>query len=452
MSALFTRYPWLARGLVAGGVIVTGLGGAAVYMTATTPKAAGQSPAAKTEAPAKMVRLEDRRIRVPEELARNMRIKTAEVAAANHPVPLPALQGCLALDNNSLARVHSRFPGEVVALGTTTEAAEPSLSSQPPVAKVRPLRFGDSVRQGDLLAVVWSKDLGEKKSELVDAVSKLEADEQALARVTELQRQGASPERSLREAERTVQSDRVAVERAERTLKSWRLTAEEIAAVRAEAGRLNKADAKRTECDHWARVEVRATQDGVLLEKNVSVGDIVDTTGDLYKIGDLSHLVVWAHAFEDDLPMLQSLPKPMHWSVNLPSRPGASFSGTLEQIGAVIDPNQHTALVTGRVENPKGELRIGQFVTVRLSLPPTSGELELPVDAVTEDGRESVVFVQQAGKPTEYVRQTVHVTRRFRETIHVRCEGSGLKVGDHIVTTGSLLLRDAYEQLPKPTE
>ena len=34
----------------------------------------------------------------------------------------------------------------------------------------RPVRFGDAVNKGQLLAVIWSKDLGEKKSELVDAL------------------------------------------------------------------------------------------------------------------------------------------------------------------------------------------------------------------------------------------------------------------------------------------
>ena len=33
----------------------------------------------------------------------------------------------------------------------------------------RPLRSGDGVRKGQLLAVVWSKDLGEKKLKVVSA-------------------------------------------------------------------------------------------------------------------------------------------------------------------------------------------------------------------------------------------------------------------------------------------
>src|SRR5207237_9985785 len=108
---------------------------------------------------------------------------------------------------------------------------------------------GDSVVPGQVLAIVWSKDLGEKKSELVDAVSKLRADEQTLRRLESLHKDTGTSERSLRDAERAVEADRIAVERAVRTLRSWRLTESEIDAVRAEVDRLRaeKTETKRSE-------------------------------------------------------------------------------------------------------------------------------------------------------------------------------------------------------------
>lgn len=454
MPLFINRKSWIARAMLVVGLVAVG-GGSMTYYTVIAPRAAGQSPvvAKPTVEPApKLVRLSGDRIAVPEELAKNMRLKLAAVVAATKPIPMPPFQGTLAYDTNSLARIHSRFPGEVVSMGTALEPSEHSLSSEQPSPKVRPLRQGDPVRKGDLLAVVWSKDLGEKKSELVDAISKQAADERILDTIAELVKQGASPERSLRDAERNVQADRVAVDKAERTLRAWRLSEEEISSIRTEASRLIGADSKRTDSSNWARVEVRATTDGVLLEKNVNIGDIVDPSAVMFQVCDLSHLVVWAHAFEDDLPMLQALPRPLRWCVKIPGQSGVSFTGTLDQIGSVVDPNQHTVMITGRVDNPKGELRVGQFVTVSLSMPAPVGELELPVDAVAEDGRESVVFVETPDKPNEFQRRNVKVSRRFRETILVRAEGGGLNIGDKIVAAGSLLLRDAYSQLPKPAE
>jgi cobalt-zinc-cadmium efflux system membrane fusion protein len=307
---------------------------------------------------------------------------------------------------------------------------------------------GDRVKKGDLLAVVWSKDLGEKKSELVDALSKLRADRLVLKRANELYSNGSGPERNVYEAERAVESSRVAVARAERTLRAWGLTEAEVAAVSTEADRLARPASKRGDPSQWARVEVRSPRDGAVLERNLAIGDLVDPTTDLFKVGDLSQLVVWAHVYEEDLPLLQALPTPVGWKVRLAARPGASFAGTLEQVGEIIDPTQHTALVSGRVDNPDGALKVGQFVTVTVALPPPAGEVELPADAVVEDGRESVVFVEADGKAGRYARRKVRVVRRLRDAIYVRAETGGPGPGQRVVTAGALLLREAMESLP----
>src|SRR5262249_33578052 len=105
-----------------------------------------------------------------------------------------------------------------------------------------PYRVGDPVRKGDLLAVIWSKDLGEKKCELVDALTRLRSEDLTLARLRKLYETGAGTERSVRDAERTVQAARNDVARAERTLRTWRLTDSDIQEVRNEAERLAKLD------------------------------------------------------------------------------------------------------------------------------------------------------------------------------------------------------------------
>ncbi len=114
----------------------------------------------------------------------------------------------------------------------------------------------------------------------------------------------------------------------------------------------------------------------------------------------------------------------------------------------MIDTNQHTALVTGLVDNPAGELKVGQYVTVSVELPPPRGEVELPADAVVEDGRESVVFVRPDPNSWRLVRAPVRVTRRFRDVVYVRSEENGVRPGVRVVTGGALLLRDVMDQLP----
>ncbi len=421
------------------GVVVAGASGAWLAKPSSSETKISSSSPSQPEPPKaeRITRIGADRVKVPEAVADKMGLSTEPVVPSTQPIRLPPFQGALNVDNNCLQRVHARFPGEIVKIGTVSEPAP------------RDLRVGDVVTKGQLLAVVWSSSFGEKKSELVDALSRLRADEQTLTLLKELNEQGGTPLSTVRAAEQTVRADRIAVERAERTLQSWRVTDEEIAKVRAEVDQLKDAKSKKSGSADWASVEVRASMDGTVLMMNVIVGAIVDTSLDLFQIGDLSHLTIWAHVYEDDLPRLAEVPKPIRWSVAVPSRPGVVLNGTLEQISAVIDPNQHTALVSGRIENPRGELKIGQFVTAQVDLPPPPGELAVPADAVAEDGRDSVVFVQSADDPTVYLKCSLQVVRRTRQTLYVKV-GSGMRAGDRVVTAGALLLREAVDALPVP--
>ena len=455
MNTITSRILRVCRGLALAVLLVgTSISAAflATHVTSNaTPKIETATPSVEPETSNKVRRVGLDGVVVPTDVVRNMGLRTVPISEAVRPIVIPPLQGYLAHDNDLLARVHTRFPGEVISFGTTDEmSVSPGLATAGSRSP-RALKVGDRVRKGDLLAVVWSKDLGEKKSELLDAVSKFRSDELILRRLQEAYENASVAERSVRDAERVVESDRIAVDRVVQTLVIWKLTDDEIAEVRSEADRRSTPDSRRPDSSRWARVEVRSPQDGVVLEKNVVAGDIVDTTADLFRIGDLAHLVVWAHVYEEDLPLLQSLPQPISWTLSVASRPGVAYPGVFERIGAVIDPYQHTALVTGRVENPNGSLKVGQFVTASITLPPPAGQIELPAESVVEDGRISVVFVQPVADEQKFVRVPVEVARRFRDGICVRTNAR-LRPGDRIVTSGALLLREAMDELPVPPQ
>src|SRR5262249_41385919 len=136
---------------------------------------------------------------------------------------------------------------------------------------------GDRVAAGQLLAVLWSKDLGVKKADLVDALARLHLSREPLRRLQKVYEEGGGPLATLRRAEREVKADENAAHTAERTLRMWKLTDDEIAAIRREAGAVVKNGAKRDpEAEkRWARLEIRSPLAGILLERNVHVGDVV---------------------------------------------------------------------------------------------------------------------------------------------------------------------------------
>ena len=345
------------------------------WMKADVAKA---NPSAK-EAPAvELVKDKPNSLLVPDEVRRALGIlkgKTEQIALAELPtrkLPL-VMPGSTALDPARLIRVRVRFaPAEVVEIGKIDDPhASPGLV--PPLC--RDLQAGDPVKKGDLLAVLYSVDLGNKKNDLFDALSQLRLDEEVLRRAEA--HSAAVPEVFLLNAKRNVQADLNAVSRAENTLKTWAIPEHEIQAVRDEVKNYTSDQDRRAKekdrLKQWARVELRAPDDGFIIEQNVALHEtVVDNTTNLIQIAKVDPLIVLAAVPEDDLPALHDLKVQTQnhivWTVHtVGTKP---IMGFVDDIGYLIDPNQHTAVVRGHIPNPDGLLRAGQFVTATVELLP----------------------------------------------------------------------------------
>ncbi len=378
-------------------------------------------------------------------------IEVARVTRPTRPRNLE-LRGSLAFDSNRLVTVSARFPGEVVEVATIDEPVVQSPGNPTPPIK-RPLSYTDRVTKGQRLAILRSKDLGEKKSELVDALARLKLDEVTLSRLKTLVESGAGMERSVREAERTVDVGLLAARTAERTLRSWAISEEEINRLKAEAQRVNLRDSgeKRSETD-WARVEVIAPMDGRIEEKNITVGDLVDTNAELFKIVDMSVMSVWLHAYEEDLPYLRQLVRPIRIELRLPANPNLGvLEGTIDRIGDIIDPNEHMALLIGSVKNEDGVLQAGQFVSATIHLRNEPNIVEIPATALVDEDSDCYIFVQPDPKVPRFQCRKVLEVRRQHDVVYVRSQLSEdqrqkglqeLHADELVVSRGALELRE----------
>jgi membrane fusion protein, heavy metal efflux system len=436
---------WLGR---CAGVLVTlaVLTGGAVAVRAQKDKKTSLPPSSGPVIRPGITVLGADTVSVTPDVIRALGVRTDEVKRADRPRRLPPLQGVLNIDLNRTIPVHSPFAGIVVALGTPDGAETERPAAD---AGARGIRQWERVREGQLLAVVWSKDLGEKKSELVQAVSDLKLARDQLSRYLSLT-EGIIAQKEVTAARGAVQKAENDVTKAEATLRAWRLPEAEIKALISEAETRGTAEARRelTAGKTWARVEVRAPFAGTVLEKNVNIGSVVDTSATLFLLADTSRLTVTTQVYEEDLPALQALSLPIPWNVRLLARPDFRAAGTLEQIGEIIDTTQHAALVTGTVENPRGELKIGQTVTAAVSIPPRPDEYEIPTIALVEDGKASVVLVQPDRTKPIYVRRPVTVVRRHYDVSYVRTEPGGVRPGDLLVVGGALQLNQALTDAP----
>jgi cobalt-zinc-cadmium efflux system membrane fusion protein len=407
---------------------------------------------------------------LPAETVEQMGVKTAVIGRHAERYPLH-MAGTLTFDPNRLDRIQARFGGEVVKIGTILARKPDGISDE---RESRELRLGDRVKAGTLLAEVWSKDLGEKKAELVDTLVSLDRDQTYLNTLKQLERENVVPPITVFQQQTVVSGELNTLAKVRRTLQIWKIPPQEIREIEEEARRIIKLRGKEeTEKEKeereqrvkdWARVEVKAHINGVIVERNILAGNIIDPTLDLFKVAGLSKMAVYAHAYEEDLLRLEKMPRPIPWQIRL-TDPGAPLltSRGAEQIGFVFDQNQHTDLVMGLVDNPVKDadsiqprylLRAGQYVTATVQIDAPSDVVSVPIGALIEDGSENAVFLQPDPGQTTYLLRRVAIVKRFEKMAYVKSRLTpaeakrGLQPitpGERVVTRAAGLLKSALD-------
>ena len=205
-----------------------------------------------------------------------------------------------------------------------------------------------------------------------------------------------------------------------------------------EIGRLA---AKKLPHAEVAQVSLRAPFNGEVIERNATVGEIVDPNKTLFTVADLS--TVWVRA---DFPEQQAarLKTGLDIELKVSAYPDTVFHGTITYVAAVIDPSTRTVMARSDVQNPDGRLRPEMFADITMKTE-TETLLTVPRTAVQQVGSRTLVFVKRA--PRRFEPREVTVGESLDQYVQIK---SGLKAGETIVTRGSYALKSesVREQMP----
>lgn len=275
---------------------------------------------------------------------------------------------------------------------------------------------GQQVKQGQLLAVLYSPNLIVAQNEYLTAL-------------------GMADRRNADEF------DKQNLEAASQKLKDQGMTAQQIATL--------KKTGKVVD-----RVKVFAEVGGTVIKRHVQQGDYITEGKTLFEIADLSHLWVMADIYEEEKQLIK-VGMPVTLSVS--SLGDAGIPGRVAFIDPMVNGETRTVPVRIEVENRNGKLSPGMFARVELRhrIPKT---LAVPENAVLWSGKRTVVIVKagagnfiprevQLGRKWLYAfRESsesdsesqksafVNSEKRYHEVTH------GLHPGDDVVTAGAFLL------------
>uniref|UniRef100_UPI0040476385 efflux RND transporter periplasmic adaptor subunit n=2 Tax=Algoriphagus sp. TaxID=1872435 RepID=UPI0040476385 len=210
----------------------------------------------------------------------------------------------------------------------------------------------------------------------------------------------------------------------------WKLSATQIAEIE-RSGQVKE------------RMDIFADQSGVVLQKNVSVGDYVSMGSVLFTVTNLNSLWLMLDVYETDLPFV-ALGDDIQFTVA--GKPGETLSAKVTFVDPLINANTRAASVRAEIRNVGNTLKPEMFVTARIQTRNTasSTEVMVPRTAVLWSGKRSIVYVKvpNAALP-EFVMREVTLGNRLGENYQIT---AGLQVGEEIVSYGAFAL-DASAQL-----
>ena len=258
---------------------------------------------------------------------------------------------------------------------------------------------GESVRQGQTIATIYSPELLSAQQELLEAVKMKDIQPALLQAVRE-------------------------------KLSLWKLSDEQIAAIE-RSGEVSPL------------IDVTANTGGIVVSKNINQGDYVNAGTILFDIADLSRVWTVFDAYETDLPFLKVGDK---LEYALQSLPGKTFSGRISFINPILDPATRTAKIRVETTNPRMELMPGMYANALVNAPlkQYNNEIVIPKSAVLWTGKRSIVYLKQSGTETpSYLLREVELGPSLGDAHLVL---SGIDDGDEIVTNGAFTI-DASAQL-----
>ena len=154
--------------------------------------------------------------------------------------------------------------------------------------------------------------------------------------------------------------------------------------------------------------KVYAPISGIVVAQNTTAagaaGINLAGVGGSLTIADLSHVWVVCDVYENDLANVRLGESA---DIRLNAFPDRVLSGTISDIGAILDPSIRTAKVRIQVQNPGDFMRIGMFATATFHGAKAHDAIVVPGDAILHLHDRDFVFIP-IGRPGEFRRIAVH--------------------------------------------
>jgi cobalt-zinc-cadmium efflux system membrane fusion protein len=277
--------------------------------------------------------------------------------------------------------------------------------------------LGDNIRAGDALARIASPELTQAQLAYLRAASRTRLAEKAAERAHHL-----------------LSADVIAVAEVERRESELQVARAELDAAKDQLRLLGVDDGafkKVTEGHIIPSVAIKSSLGGIVIERNIAIGQVVQPSDQLFQVADLSS--VWVIG---DVPeqIASNVRVGQHVEIHVPALGDISFDGLIIFVADTVNPLTRTVMVRTVVENPQRKLKPSMLAIMHITDNPTKS-LVVPEAAVVREGSQDYVFLAQGGN--RFLRIPVELGP---EVADMRPVLKGLAIDQSIVVDGAFHL------------
>lgn len=283
---------------------------------------------------------------------------------------------------------------------------------------------GQYVHRGEALATLHSTDLSDTQFSFIKAYSQENLARQATER-----------------AEQLVKADVMGRAELERRRAELLQASTEAAAFRTQLSGLGMTDAAIHKLESTRKLNadypIVSTISGTVLDRKVTIGQIVQPAEIAFMVADLSNVWVIADVPEESSGRLH---KGMEVIVKIPALPEQELHGKLSYVSPIVDPSTRTVQVRMDLPNPKGIYKPAMLAGLTF-IDATERKNTIPSTAVVREENKDYVFVQI--EPTKFMLREVSLGL---ESGDKRVLESGVSPGEKIVLDGAFHLNNQRKQ------
>jgi cobalt-zinc-cadmium efflux system membrane fusion protein len=307
---------------------------------------------------------------------------------------------------NPNSETNLSFSARIAPNEETTARIFPMVSGS---VRAVPVKLGDHVSKGQVLATLGSPEMANFDKDAISSSAELRNAERSLKLAEDMYKSGLSSARDLEEAKNNFLVKQAEDKRSRAVLN------------------LNGGSTNGS-------YTLRSPISGFVIEKNLNNNMAIrpDNSQSLFTVADLS--TVWGviNIYESDISSIQQ-GDPV--KISILSYPDKVFTGKIDKIYNVLDPDSKVMNARVSIPNPGLLLKPGMMATVQISAKTNNDLPSVNINNIVFDENRNYVLVLDKVKKIRI--QEVIVERQSGDTAYI---SKGLQAGDRVVASKTVFL------------